>query len=756
MDSNKYEEPIPQPSSSAEAIDLLLNRTPQKLKKRAFLLVNRYGETILHLACSSGDLVLVECLIGHIIEHGQTFVQKVFHLKNHLGHVPFLSAVATDSRDVVSHILGTRSNSGLNYTTWFDGCPITVASSKCYVEMVRLLLDSFDLSQSHTIPSEDPVMFDLNNALIKTIRKKSSGDGSEDDDLFEIISLLVDHGANPHISVPSRNHRMEKDKTVTGDSPLCTAVTCCDPAVVKYMIDAYSRLLRTRQVNRRSDPILRSQPELYFKILEQKEWDQVHASVLIATAKSLFLHWRNQTTLSYGFCSLILYKRIEFIPQICLQWLLQGMKKGALNSSPNFSDTNSVGLHFEAPIVQYSTAKSTRRSSNSPPNRGDRTSFMQFSEVFLTLDWFSSHGLQCKWLLNFVTNRDNIFSEAALQTEEFYVVSEGEKLLAHKSICSAKCFKLAAAIRFYEANERAAEFHDGRLLIRVELPLLKCKMLLSHIYHGSIVFGLHESPMKQCDQILEMALIAEEYLCPTLIMECEMRLLNGTILPSTSFNEASSYCICVHCVGSYASSKDLCSCPIRRFCLEDAENKCIENNLDCSMCLPAGVYSVIASSVISNQTKLITPESAMNVLAVADQLSQSSYCQDEFYAIKYCCFGTAVQKNTAIPLCRCGIDLNKEPWSGCIYKPFDAAKTTAITVMLRDFHSVMTSESFLMQVQGDNSNLSDALSCMDSAHIMEENAALLLRTCLDELAECQWIHSFFTMPSFCAEAKTNN
>ncbi len=191
-----------------------------------------------------------------------------------------ISLVMLVRRDIVSHFLVTRSDVGVNYNTWFDGCPLTVASSKCFVEMVRLLLEAFDLSQSQKVSSGDLFTFDLNNALIETIRKKSSGNENEDD-LFEIINLLVDHGANPHSSAPSRNHKTETDKKLLGDTPLCTAVSFGDSAVVKYMIDAYSNLLRTRQANRRSNPMLRSQPESYFNFLEQKEWEQVHLSVQV-------------------------------------------------------------------------------------------------------------------------------------------------------------------------------------------------------------------------------------------------------------------------------------------------------------------------------------------------------------------------------------------------------------------------------------------------------------------------------------------
>ena len=51
-------------------------------------------------------------------------------------------------------------------------------------------------------------------------------------------------------------------------------------------------------------------------------------------------------------------------------------------------------------------------------------------------------------------------------------------------------------------------------------------MFLQHCYHGSVVSGLSVEPDIRCEQLLDLYFMGQEYLCPSLSMECVMRLLS--------------------------------------------------------------------------------------------------------------------------------------------------------------------------------------------------------------------------------------
>jgi len=362
---------------------------------------------------------------------------------------------------------------------------------------------------------------------------------------------------------------------------------------------------------------------------------------------------------------------------------------------------------------------------------------MDWSSVLAELPWFSRmNGVNCNWMQNIISDssekkQDN--HNSTLAEDEFFVVVDGEKLLAHKSIVSAKSGKLAAHIRFTEGHSQECRLGD-RLSVHVNLPLSIAKMMLQHCYHVSIAFGLMQSPIKQCHQLLEMALVAEEYLCPSLLLECEIRLLMQTSSPN---------CICPHCCSGAISSEDRIDCPIHLQCFEKAKKNLENDGLPPLYCEPVGVYAYKTSTFImsSSQSGLITPESAIDVLAVAQQLEQSSSCQQGLYAMKYCRSGSIEDPNSTMTMPAFGgwnIDAEKDIGAGCITVPFAAAKMMAIWIMLRDFPAVIRSDSYLRQIKSDNDE--DDIAEVDDSFVIgaragnDEDAILLLRTCLEELA----------------------
>ena len=105
---------------------------------------------------------------------------------------------------------------------------------------------------------------------------------------------------------------------------------------------------------------------------------------------------------------------------------------------------------------------------------------------------------------------------------------EGKRLEAHKSILIQKCVKLEAAIRFGEMKQNIENDNDNSVLeIALDLPLRQFCFLIQHCYHGSICSGLPSDLTACCQEILDLYLLSLEYLCPSLALECEMRLLSS-------------------------------------------------------------------------------------------------------------------------------------------------------------------------------------------------------------------------------------
>ena len=83
-------------SSCADSIDMLLRYTSIKDQKRALMSTNIKGENLFHLACSKGDLPLLERLLDCHDLPGVK-ISKALEAKNKIGYTPFLSAVASNS-----------------------------------------------------------------------------------------------------------------------------------------------------------------------------------------------------------------------------------------------------------------------------------------------------------------------------------------------------------------------------------------------------------------------------------------------------------------------------------------------------------------------------------------------------------------------------------------------------------------------------------------------------------------------------------
>lgn len=284
--------------SSTDAFELLLSKSPYGMQKRVLMMVNNDKRNLLHTACSHRDLRLVECLLEHLSCRGYNLAVKALNMKDRYKCVPFLTAVMSDATDVAMHLLVSRFATGSNFTSWFTGSPLTIASSNNSVEMIQLLLGI-----------GDHVAYDLNRALLESMRRRISemsdlvgmfgcggdGDGSPEH-TYEIIRLLIENGANPHlpVAVDSTNDKpltkgdrvlMQeylKGRVKKEDIPFTAAARTGDETAVRTMLDCYNAALEASRLSRRNDPLLRTQPESYFTTLEEREDEIVQSSMEVS------------------------------------------------------------------------------------------------------------------------------------------------------------------------------------------------------------------------------------------------------------------------------------------------------------------------------------------------------------------------------------------------------------------------------------------------------------------------------------------
>lgn len=168
--------------------------------------------------------------------------------------------------------------------------------------------------------------------------------------------------------------------------------------------------------------------------------------------------------------------------------------------------------------------------------------------------------IYCQWFRERLVDTDIVeYNFYYDQDDTCYIVAENKRIKVHKSILSAKSDKLKAAISF--ASMQRGQVGDRTIddCDEVEVPLSisyqMASMLIQHCYHGSIIYGLSSlsdtlsSVEKQreesCRVLLELAYIAQEFLCPSLLIECEMRLISR----STSHIRSSlqNKCFCPLC-----------------------------------------------------------------------------------------------------------------------------------------------------------------------------------------------------------------
>lgn len=273
----------------------------------------------------------------------------------------------------------------------------------------------------------------------------------------------------------------------------------------------------------------------HFKTIcfQEKAFDSTVKEVLVATLAQAWKHFNESRSglalNSAGEVSLSMMRRGVFLSDSCLMRLLKNISNDGETFQYNsksitnhrwqasYPDMGDNGLAIENKYV-YS-AKKIRFWTK-----------IYFGLPFVKM-YASRNNIYCRNVRAFFDDSQNeIYSEETLDFPEDRVnlVIQGKKLLVHKSIISCKSEKLAAAIEF-QIHLASEEKDENKILeVPIDLEMRLMLLLLEHCYIGSIVSML-PSRHSECNRVLlDLALVANEFICPSLLSEIEMRLLSSS------------------------------------------------------------------------------------------------------------------------------------------------------------------------------------------------------------------------------------
>lgn len=520
-----------------------LNPTKDKNSARQRLVSsrNRKNETSLHIACRRGRFDIVEALLA---DSSSAAANKALATEDDQGHTPLLSAIMAGDKDIVMHLLTWRGNHR-GHVPFARDCPLVLAVGTKSMEMFQLLLECRSLSIFES--------YDYSGALLKVIWCFQE----REPEAYAFIQLLIEEGADPHekVSVSESLIHDEDGDCILGKTPLTLAAMQGSVHFVTEMLDAHSRVRRTQITAMRCDPCLRAQSSDYFLSIEKRERKKVRDSceetflkVLIASCED-----RELSSRRLG-CCLGLIRRDTSIDDFTFVRLLKGIRNDETKQLPCATQALAPTMvEFEG---QYGCTTGTSTVANSPYYR---PVVKDWSESLMALGWMrnslSRDSSSCPWFKKALIATHGYTSKDEMSEMCIFLV-EGKRLEAHKSILIQKCVKLEAAIRFEEMKQRIESDNDSSVLeIALDLSLCQFCFLIQHCYHGSICSGLPSDLTACCQEILDLYLLSLEYLCPSLALECEMRLLSSNPYK----------CFCCNCCDRAEPNSKL-ACPYELSC----------------------------------------------------------------------------------------------------------------------------------------------------------------------------------------------
>ena len=569
---------------------------------------NEQGESPLHVAASNGRADLVEMFLSFA---SLSNLSKILSIQDKMNQTPLLAAISSGSTDTVMSLLmwSGNNNTAISKMGSTAASPLLWAAASFHLDMVMLLLDFFHGAGDKT-GLDQTLRHVLNLECVPKKRKAKK----------KIIQYLIQTGANAC---------SEDDNT-----NLCALEIVAkrqEENMLRVVVESHDRYLKTLQASRRRDPVLQKQPESYFDGLEQLENRSFRVALRNSLLSCLVQSYnckQDETSFVLENCAIFLYEKGAIIDGSGFHTLLITLKK---ISSEKF--VHGAEQEYYLPrIVQQACPISTAHVLSGP-----YTDQADYSRHFWSMMARQSSWISSAESVHFgtETTADSLLFDVVLESED------GQAFEAHSVLLAKKSSKFDAAFRFHDFQVTCP---GKSAMFPVPATASICKLLLQHMYHGSLV-ALPRDPTDCCDALLDLIVLADYLLCESLLQECEARLL--------SKNPWECHCC-------------LCSVPVR-----------IQGE---------------QMTLVSSPSQLITPESALDVLATIDSLEfEASYRV-----------------------------LTREIESGMLqYRPLEKLRNVVALTCLHVMGEVFQSQAFTSQVQ---------LCSGETEHFKH----LLLRRCLED------------------------
>ena len=638
---------------------------------------NKKLQTPLHIACQSGRNDLVEVFLATC---KSSLLFKILSVEDIKHETPLLCAVSNNSCDVVLSLLMWRRNhdhqkqkqshtqkqvSQVNKTQ-NTTCPLVWAAKSGNLEMIDLLIQFGDQSG---------ILYQVTEALLTLLRS----DVPADIKLKGSDSLIL-AGGNPfqEIAYPGLN---DSDK----ETSISVATKTVSVEIIRSMLSTASRLVNERQLLRRRDPILQQQPEAFFKTLESKENSEANRAIKNALIETLCRAYSNQRLLDIS-KAIVLYEQIEKVEEESLIQLQASLRSGTVTSFVH----QPKNWCFLATYRHFITGAVTDEGSKSSCLAGDHSVFAESSLRLLKIPWVQNEVRKAECFCPWVTsNAQTIDTPPDLLAKDALtlIANDGSRFLVHAPIVSEKSGKLASALRFAQMNCDEDSFGEV-INLEVTIPPDFCKLMIQHMYHGSICFGwpnLNDNEM--CRYLLELMLIAEEFLIPSLVQEIEMRLMSSNPLK----------CFCWDCCQA-----------LRETSYNDVQKE--------AQCL----FS------INSNSRLVNRETVMDVLSLTDYMG----------GLDYNIFLAPIILDFCVNPEKLWVNYDREVrqqkyWK--VNKALSSLRNIAIITILKEFAHVVKSSDFYLNSENDRN--------------IESQKQILLRICLDELRNNSAIDMAYSSPT---------
>ncbi|GKY91885.1 hypothetical protein MPSEU_000160100 [Mayamaea pseudoterrestris] len=412
-------------------------------------------------------------------------------MKDNDEQTPFLAAVASGSTDVVMSLFMWRGNNHVKISSKSIPCSLSWAVKTRNVDMVMLLLEFNDPCGRG---------YDLARALRVALEGSEVVMDHDDYDTLELCRVLVQAGANPCDS--------------SGESGLVMAVKKRDSRTLATLIDSYDCRLQEMRTERCKDPVLQKQPASFFAGMDSRESAERSSSLREALVTALFdFHVAATESASKSFlCAQVLFQRGAELGTSGLSRLKRSITLRSLQDNTFSSDF--IDRQFIYRVAHLDIETIGVNANNE----------MQWSMAMLHMPWMTSADVKsssCQFV------KTNVNRGSFSRPDVIIKADDGKRFAAHASILSEKSEKLAAAVHFHLMSKQESDMLEIHLDASSEL----CLFFLQHIYHGSMLKleVLNKDPVRIVHSILDLLILADEYIVPSLTQECVMRLLSKDI-----------------------------------------------------------------------------------------------------------------------------------------------------------------------------------------------------------------------------------